>query len=210
MKGLTFKQYRNIDLLIFSVMLGLSEVVATIASNKWFDKQPVAISATLLFICIVMMRWNGFAAIHACLGGLVFCITSIAVGYADRDFIVQQLVTYIVGNCFALLAMLWFKVFEKEDIRKDIFKLILFVGSAYVLLEVGRWIVSLFFGGGLSNLIGFFVADIISLLFAGVIMVFLRGVDGMIEDQKAYLFRVQREEKEKQEDNYQGGYGSEE
>lgn len=191
-------------------MLTFSEAVATVASNKWFDKQPIAISASLLFICIVMMRWNGFAAIHACLGGLVFCITSIMVGGADRSFIVEQLVTYIVGNCFALLALLWFKVFKKEEIRKNIFKLILFVGSTYLLLEVGRWLVSLCFGGGLSNLVGFFVSDIISLLFAGVIMVFLRGIDGMIEDQKTYLFRLQREAKEKQEQNVQGGYGSEE
>lgn len=190
-------------------MLTFSEAVATVASNKWFDKQPIAISATLLFICIVMMRWSGFAAIHACLGGLVFCITSIAVGGTDREFIVQQLVTYVVGNCFALLALLWFKVFKKEEIRKDFFKLILFVVSSYLLLEVGRWLVSLFFNLSLSNLVGFLISDIISLLFAVVIMIFLRGVDGMIEDQKTYLFRLQREAKEKQEQDAQAGYGSE-
>ena len=42
----------------------------------------------------------------------------------------------------------------------------------------------------------YITTDIISLLFAVIIMNLLRKADGMIEDQKAYLFRVQEEEEE--------------
>ena len=189
MNNLTFKQYRNIDLFIFAVLLAISEAVTTVATNKWFYAQPVAISTTILFICIIMMRWGEWALIHAALGGLVFCIASGAQP--------QQYVIYIVGNCFAVLAALWFIPFGKENIRKNPFKLFVFTLSAYVMAQVGRWIVSLIFSGKIDAIIVYLTTDIISLLFTMVIIMLMRNTDGMIEDQKAYLFRLQREREEK-------------
>ena len=191
MSNLTFKQYRNIDLSIFAVLTILSEGITTLATGRWFAAQPVAISTTFVFICIMMMRWGGFAAISAVVGGLVFCIASGAE--------IQQIVIYCVGNCFALLAMLWFKVFKKDEIRLDFFKLVIFVLSAYISMQLGRWLISLCFGGKLWNLVGYLAVDVISLLFAVVLMLILRKQDGMIEDQKAYLFRLDRQKREERE-----------
>lgn len=185
MGNITFKQYRNIDLTIFTVLLVISEAVTTVATNTWFAAQPVAISTTLTFICILMMRWGGFAAIPAILGGFVFCVASGAE--------LHQYIIYIIGNSFALLSLLWFKFFKKEDIRKSYFKLFFFTVGTYLLMQLGRWIVSLAFGGGLWNIVGYIASDVISLLFAVVLMMILRNVEGMIEDQKAYLFRLERE-----------------
>ena len=112
---------------------------------------------------------------------------------------IQQIIIYCIGNCFALLAMLWFLAFKKDDIRRDIFKLILFVLSAYVSMQLGRWLISLCFGGALWNLVGYLATDVVSLLFAVVLMLILRNVDGMIEDQKSYLFRLERQRKAEQE-----------
>ena len=61
------------------------------------------------------------------------------------------------------------------------------------MTAVGRFLVSLIFGGGFSELVGFLASDILSLLFAVVILYVLNGMDGLIEDQKAYLFRLERE-----------------
>ena len=191
MNNLTFKQYRNIDISIFACLTLLSEGIATVATGKWFAAQPVAISTTFVFICILMMRWGGFAAISAVLGGLIFCIAS--------GGEIQQIIIYCIGNCFALLAMLWFLAFKKDDIRRDIFKLILFVLSAYISMQLGRWLISLCFGGALWNLVGYLATDVVSLLFAVVLMLILRNVDGMIEDQKSYLFRLERQRKAEQE-----------
>jgi len=197
MQNLTFKQYRNIDLGIMSILLIISEAVTTLATNKWFAAQPVAISSTLLFICIFMMRWNGFAAIAATLGGAVFCIASGAT--------LEQFVIYAGGNLLSLLALFWFKVYKKDEVRLGSFKLTFFTVSVYLLMQLGRWLISLAFGGGLWNIVGYITSDVISLLFAVIILFLLRGVDGMIEDQKAYLFRLERERKEKAEmPNYQG------
>lgn len=202
MGNITFKQYRNIDLTLFAVFLIISETVTTVATNTWFAAQPVAISTTLTFICILMMRWGGFAAIPATLGGLVFCIASGAE--------LHQYIIYIVGNAFALLSLFWFKLFKKEDIRKSYFKLFFFTLGAYILMQLGRWIVSLAFGGALWNIVGYLASDIISLLFAVVVMMILKNVDGMIEDQKTYLFRLERERRaEQQAQSGYNGWGDE-
>lgn len=200
MNNITFKQYRNIDLFIFAVLLTVSEAVTTIATNTWFAAQPVAISTTLIFICMVMMRWGGYAIIPACLGGAVFCIASGAGA--------EQYLIYILGNCAALSALIWFRIYKKDDIRKSPFKLFFFVLTAYITMQVGRWLISLPFGGRLDTLLVYIGTDIISLLFAAVIMFLMRNTDGMIEDQKAYLFRLQRE-KENQIQNNSDGYGEE-
>lgn len=194
MNNLTFKQYKNIDLGIMAVLLIISEAITTIATDKWFYAQPVAISTTLIFTCIVMMRWSGYAFIHAALGGLVMCIAS------GANF--EQYIIYTIGNCAALIAMLWFKYFGKDGIRKNPFKISLFVTSAYIAMQIGRWVISLFFSGQLDTLLAYLGTDIISLLFAVIIMICLKNTDGMIEDQKAYLFRIQREEKPTQTDYF--------
>ena len=200
MQNLTFKQYRNIDLTIFAVLLVISEAVTTIATNKWFAAQPVALSTTLLFVCMVMMRWGVFAAIPAVLGGIAFCVAS---GANPEQYLI-----YALGNCLALISLLWFKAFGKEAVRTSAAKLFIFVTSAYVSAQVGRWILSLFFGGDIGTLVAYLATDIISLLFAVVVMFLMRKTDGMIEDQKAYLFRLERERKEESSQSF-GGYGSE-
>ena len=197
MNHITFKQYRNIDLSIFAVLLIISEAVATLASNKWFAAQPVALSTTLLFVCMVMMRWGNFALIHSLIGGAVFCIASRAT--------LQQFVIYIIGNAFAVLSLFLIKALGKEKTRTSVPRLLLFTTATYILMQIGRWLVSLFFGGGLGAVVAYLGTDIISLLFAVVAMILMRNTEGMIEDQKTYLLRLDREKKEK----IPSGYGGE-
>ncbi len=200
MNNLTFKQYRNIDLSIFALLLVISEAITTVATNVWFDAQPVAISTTLVFICIVMMRWSFGALIPACVGGLVFCIAS---GANPEQYLV-----YVIGNCAALSAMIWFKIWDKDKIRGSYFKTFVFATSAYVAMQLGRWLLSLPFNARLDTLLVYLLTDIISLLFTVVVMMIMRNTEGMLEDQKAYLFRLQREREAKAQstvDEY-GGY----
>lgn len=188
MNQITFKQYRNIDLVIWTVLLVIFETITTFATTKWFAAQAVAISISLALICIVMMRWSGYAAILAVAGGVVYCFAS---GAKPEQYLI-----YCVGNLFSLIALLLFKVFDKERIRTGVFKLVLFVLVAYVGMTLGRGVVSLFFGGELKTFVVIATTDVISLLFAEVVLMILRKTDGMIEDQKTYLLRLDREKKE--------------
>ena len=188
---ITFKQYRNIDIAILCGVTALFEAIATLATSKWFAAQPMAISITLALILIAMHRWGPYAATVAVVGGAVFCITSSAS--------LQHFLIYCVGNVFALSSLVFFKLFGKEAVRRSFLKTLLYAAVAYVMTAVGRFLVSLIFGGGFSELVGFLTSDILSLLFAVVILTALKGMDGLIEDQKAYLFRLERERQKNEE-----------
>lgn len=190
MGQITFKQYRTIDLVIWTVLLILFETITTFATTKWFAAQAVAISISLALICIVMMRWSGYAAVLAVVGGAVYCFASKASP--------EQYLIYCIGNLFTLIALILFKFFDKERIRASVPKLMFFVLVAYVGMVFGRGMITLFFGGGINSFIVLATTDIMSLLFAEIILVLLRKTEGMIEDQKTYLLRLDREKKEKE------------
>ena len=189
---ITFKQYRNIDLGIFCVLTAVFELIATFATSKWFPGQPMAISITLALILITMHRWNLYAVAVAVAGGVAFCIASSAS--------VEHFLIYCGGNLFALVSLVFFRLFGKEAVRKSFLKILLFASSAYVSVAIGRFLLSLPFGAGFSELVGFLTSDVLSLLFAVVILWVCRELDGLVEDQKAYLFRLERQRKA-EEDN---------
>ena len=190
MNQITFKQYRNIDLLIFTVLVTVFEAITTTATAKWFAAQPVAISISLAIVCVVMMRWGWRAVLPAMTGGFVFCIASGAT--------MEQYLIYCIGNVFALGALGIVRAFGKETVRKSVPKLLLFGLTAYLSMAAGRWLMSLFFGGDLTALLVYATTDVISLLFAEIILLILRNTDGMIEDQKAYLLRLDKERREEE------------
>lgn len=181
-----------LDLIIFAVLVIIFEAIATYASSQWTFFQKITlvnISVTLLLVCITMMRWNGYAAIHAVVGGIVYC-------YVIGDATMEQYIIYCVGNLFALVALLVIKWFGKEAIRNSIWKIVVFAATAYLGMAAGRSLVAFFFGGDLQVFTVYITADIVSLLFATVVLICLRKSDGMIEDQKAYLLRIEKEQEE--------------
>ena len=188
MKQITFKQYRTIDILILVALTIIFEAIATLATAKWFALQPVAISIGLAMICVVMMRWGFPAAIAAFASGFVFCVLSGATA--------QQFAIYCIGNIFALLGMVWFRVFGKEGIRNSMWLITLFVSTAYVGQVLGRSFIAIAFGDNISTIITFATTDIMSLVFAVLVIILFRKTDGMLEDQKAYLLRLDKQKKE--------------
>ena len=194
--NLTFKQYRAIDLTIMAVLAAISEAIATIAASQWFTDQLFVVSTTFAIVCIVMMRWDGYAVLHAALGGAVYCIV---LGASPEQFAV-----YCVGNCGALAALALFRLFGKKDVAAKFWVSALYVLAAYLGMELGRWGVSLIVrgagdGGALGLLVYFLTTDIITFLFAMLAVMISRKMDGLFEDQRAYLLRV-NEEKQKEKE----------
>ncbi len=188
---ITFSQYRTIDLIILSVLLVISEALATAASTYWFRGQPVAIVLTLTFICIFAMRWTWLSAIAAVLGALTFCTVSGAEAY--------QYAIYIVGNLFSLFALPVLKLSGKDEVRRRPARLILFTAISYFLMQLGRWLVSLIFEPTIRTLPVFLTTEALSLVFSFIILLVLSKQDGMLEDQKKYLFRLERERREEEQ-----------
>lgn len=184
MKEISFKQYRAIDLGIMTVIIFVFEML-TVFAAKWFPMESYTLSPTTLMLCIVMMRWDGFAAIHAVAGGLAFCLA----GGAKPE----QFAVYCIGNCFALAGLILFKVCGKEKVRRKIPLTAVYTVIVFASVQIGRWLVSVCFGSSLDIIVKFFVSDSLSLLFALVGVFIARRMDGLYEDQKAYLIRTEEE-----------------
>ncbi len=196
MKNISFNQYRFIDLTILAVVTAVFEAITAYAATKWFPGELYAVSPTIAMACIVMMRWNGFAAINAALGGMSFCLAS---GATEK-----QILIYVVGNCFALLALLLFKLPGKNKIKDRFYFTLLFVLTAYIGAQIGRWLVGLACGGAADSIIMFLTTDMLSLLFSVVIVLISRKADGLFEDQKSYLIRMDKAKKKKEAEDYYG------
>ena len=197
--NLSFKQYRTIDLGIMLFMLAVAEVVITKAATVWFPYESYVLSPTIAIVCIVMMRWGGFAAVHAFGGGLALCIAS---GAGPNQYAV-----YCIGNCFALIALVLLKALGKEKIRSTPSLTVLFVAVAFCGAQVGRWLVGLLMGGSAGDIIMFLTTDSLSLMFALLAVLISRRVDGLFEDQMAYLVRTQEERKRQQMQQQMSDYG---
>lgn len=193
MNQITFKQYRSIDLTLICVITAVFETVATLATNKWFNLQAMAISIMLTMTCIALMRWSAYAVIPSVIDSLTFCIVSSATPI--------QYIIYCGGSVFSLLSLVIIKRIGKEKLRHDFVWRLIFVSFTYLSVVFGRWLISLIFEPSLMSFLTFITTDILSLLFAVVVMSLLKGTDGMIEDQKEYLLRLDRESKEEESAN---------
>ena len=188
---ITFKQYKAIDIALLSIMLFAFECLATYATINWFSLQAVAISVTPLVMILVMMRWGWFSAIAAVVGGLAYCLA----GEASP----KQYLVYCLGNLFGILSFLIVNRWGRDKVRGDWTKLVAVTVSTYLFMGIGRWLVSLIFEPAFKTLLAFITTDIISLLVALVGVLSLRKSDGMLEEQKSYLLRLDREAREEAE-----------
>ncbi len=188
----SFSQYRVIDLSLFAVMLLVFEFLI-ISATKWFPTELYTVSLAAAITAIVMMRWGAFAAIHAVLGGAVYCIFTAAAP--------QQFLIYCAGNLLSMLSLLMIKFIGSEKIRGDVILSLLFALCTQVLMQVGRAAVAMLMGYSFSSALGFIMTDVLSIVFTMVIVWIVRHLDGMFENQKSYLLRIQEEREKERGEN---------
>lgn len=192
----TVGEYRMIDLVLFAVMVVIGETLVVNAAGRWFPDQLYVLSVVPAVTAIVMMRWGPWAAIHAALGSLAYCWASGA-GAA-------QYAVYGGGSLLGLGALALLRLLGKERIRQDALLSMTFGLVTALLMQLGRALLSLLFGGTAEGMIMFFTTDVITLLFTVVVVWIARRLDGIFEDQINYLLRVNREQEEEKENGNEG------
>ena len=192
----TVGEYRTIDLVLFALMTVIGEALVVNAAGRWFPDQLYVLSVIPALTAIVMMRWGPWAAIHAVAGSLAFCWAS---GAAPA-----QVAVYCVGSLLGLGALALLKLWGKERIRGDALLTMTFGLGTALLMQLGRALMSLLFGGTVEGMIVFFTTDVITLLFTVVVVWIARRLDGVFEDQINYLLRINREQEEEKENGNEG------
>lgn len=187
-KQLTFSQYRLIDLTAFALMYAVFEyIIIRAAMGSLFRDQVFTVSLAGAITSIVYMRWGLWGGIHAALTGALYCLYS---GGTATQFAV-----YILGNLCSLPAALVLRRIGPERVRTGYWSCLLFPLAVILLMQGGRALVSLILGGPADGVLGFFTTDALSILFTLVILWIARRLDGVYEDQKHYLLRIQKEDK---------------
>ena len=185
MKALTFKQYRTANIILLTLIFVIAESAVTLGANLWFRELPYVLSLAVLFVSLEMMRWHGYAAVAALAMGLAFCAAS---GAAPTQYLI-----YCVGNLFMLFGLFFLKKAGRDKVRESALLSIGYVLIVFLLAQLGRWIVSLFFGADLRMLVQFVTTDALSALFAVIAVLIVRNIEGVFEDQKSYLLRLEAE-----------------
>lgn len=183
---ITLQQYRNIDLTILLAVLAGCQVLIHLAVSSWFPQELYVVTPIAAVVALVMMRWGGFAAIHAVLGGILFVVLS--GGNA------QQMVIYGAGNLAGVAALVLLRIFGKERVRGSAFLSLLFGLCTQLLMWLGRAAMAAVFGNAWATCLAFITTDILSGLFTLLIIWIVRRIDGLFEDQKHYLLRIQSEQ----------------
>ena len=185
-RQISLAQYRNIDLGILTVVLVLSQVLIHFAASSWFSDQLYVVSPVAAMVTLVMMRWGPWAAIQMVLGGLLYTVLA---GGTAQHFVIDGL-----GNLLAMAALLMFRIWDKERIRKSPYLTLVFAFAIQLLMQLGRAGVAALFGYAPATCIGFITTDILSELFTLFVAWIVRRVEGLFEDQKHYLLRIQSEQ----------------
>ena len=192
---ISIRQYRLTDLFLFAVILVVFELVVHFAYKR-FGGGPLTFtfSPMVPIVLMVMMRWGWPSVFYALGDGLLYCLLNLkTTGFSNDWFAV-----YIIGNAFIMLLLLMTRFVGTERIRKKWYFSALFLLAGWVSVVVGRTVLAVCFGYGfVPSLVGQLL-DVMSLAVGLVIILIVRRLDGMFEDQKHYLKRLDGERKEKQ------------
>ena len=185
----TIRRYQSVDLMIWSILLLVFEFIVVKAGSVWFRNQLWTLSIIPALVAIVYMRWGVFGIFYSALGGIALCFASGAS--------TQQYLIYTLGNMFSIVLLLMVKFIGKEKIRESVFASIIFALASALSMQIGRGVVAALLGNGIGGVVTFITTDIISDLFALLIVCITRKLDGVFEDQISYLVRVNNEENDK-------------
>lgn len=188
-KQITFRQYRTLDLFFFALMLVVSEVLITLGATIWFPGEPYTVSLSCAVMAIVMVRWGVWAAVPAAAGSVAFCLVSGAA--------LPQYAMYVLGSMAGLLMVPVLKKAGWQKLHENVLLLLGYGLATALLMQLGRCLTALLLGSSLQVCVGFFATDILSAFFSVLLVWIAKRLDGMLEEQRHYLKRIQ-EEKEKQ------------
>lgn len=198
---ISVKQYRATDLFIFALIITVAEIL-TYFAGKWFPSGAFFTFSLMLPIALtVMMRWGWPSVLYAVWCGLLNCLLSLGNGAVTG----AQYASYIIGNGFMAIPLIILHFIGKDKVRGHWWSSLLFVIFSWLMVYLGRssmWAIAYQISpiSGLKAYAGFevfAVGDMLSLLMAIVVVLTLRRLDGMFEDQKSFLKRLDKERQER-------------
>lgn len=196
---ISFAQYRTTDLFLFAVIMVLSELLA-FAAVGWFPEGATFTFSLLIpLTLVVMMRWGWPSAIFAVCSGALYCVL--------RSASWEYYLAYCVGNAAIGAVLIFFKLAGKQKIAEKWYLSALSVVIAWVAMVLVRsallTVSGMPFITALGAVASFSDGGLLSLAMGIIVILVLRKLDGIFEDQKHYFIRIGKmREEEARRDAY--------
>ena len=186
-RQISLAQYRTIDLSCLTALMAVSQLVIHFAVSRFYAEETgYIVSPVAGVVALIMMRWSLWSVVPALLGGII--LSTLSGGTAE------QILIYSVGNLLSVSAYLILKFVGKERVRGNTVLSLSFAAAVQLLMQLGRAGVAALLGAPLLACWDFITTDAMSILFTLLIIWIVRRVEGLFEDQKHYLLRIQREQ----------------
>jgi hypothetical protein len=144
---------------------------------------------------IVLMRWGWLSVFYPVGAGLIYCILN------TEGFQASIYLTYCIGNACMALVLIYVKLVGKEKIAKKFYLSAILVVLAWLAINLGRSAIAAMFGNNFFtaflNFCGISDNGVLTLVMAILIIAIMRKLDGMFEDQKSFLLRLEKEKSDR-------------
>ena len=192
-KMISIGQYRLADLFLFAVILVIAGLLAFYAPKLFPENADFTFSLMVPIALLVIMRWGWCGIFYAIGDGLLLCLLNLG----NENFIPALFGVYIIGNAFIAVTLLLAKFIGKERIASKWYLSALFVSVGWLSVFLGRACAGACFGLGFVTMMQSQLWDLLSLAVGLALILLLRRLDGMFEDQKHYLLRLDKEKRDK-------------
>ena len=182
------------DLFLFAVILVVFDLIVHFATLSLADAATMYMfSLTVPIVLLVMVRW-GWPAIFFAVGDGIL-LTAL-----NNPTVWQSYLSYGVGAASIFLLYIPMHFLGKKKIAANWYFTVLFVLLGWVLNNLVssfiQWLCGVEFIIALAGNVSFSVTGFMSLAIGTVLLLILRKLDGMFEDQVHYLKRLDSERRE--------------
>lgn len=188
---ISLKQYKLSDLFVFAVILAGFDLISHFALVAYQGSWTFSLLVPVTLL--VMMRWGWQSIFYAAGDGLLYCVLNAS----QSGFRSELYAVYIIGNAFLALCLILLRLVGKEKIAKKWWLSMSLAVVGWFLVVIGRATVAACCGYSFVSVLLEQLSDIFSLGVAAILILVLRRIDGMFEDQVAFLKRTERERLEK-------------
>ena len=192
-KIISLRQYRLFDLFCFAAILAVFDLLSYFAPKMFGGAATFAFTLTVPITLLIMMRWGWQSVFFAVGDGLLLSLLY-------NRTVWQSYVIYSVGFSFIMLLLLMTKFFGKQKIAGKWYFTTIFFVLGWVAINLGVTVVQAIFGYNFLQMLGVNFGmngtGLLSLGIGLVVILVMRRLDGMFEDQKHYLKRKEEERKD--------------
>lgn len=190
---ISLKRYRATDLFLFAIILIIFDLLSHFVTILMPAGVLYMFTLTVPIVLLILVRWGWWGVFFAIGDGILLSVLK-------SPSVWQSYVAYTAGNSAMLLLLIPLHYIGKEKIAGKWHLTALFVVLGWLLMNLTTSLVQFICGESfLSSLLGnmgWGLNGFLSLALGIVLMLILRKLDGMLEDQIHYLKRVDAERKE--------------